>query len=53
MIYYTIIFSGILLLLLTNLKWIKIKKSIINTKKPASRKPKKNIYLFYHMEKYI
>ncbi|ATM94413.1 tight adherance operon protein [Yersinia frederiksenii] len=33
MIYYIIVSSGILLLLLNNLKWMKIKKSIININK--------------------
>ncbi|WP_145538419.1 type II secretion system F family protein [Yersinia alsatica] len=51
MIYYTIIFSGILLLLLTNLKWIKIKKSIINTKKTSIKKTEKKYFLILSYRK--
>ncbi|CNH02713.1 Flp pilus assembly protein TadB [Yersinia thracica] len=37
MIYYIIILSGISLLLLSNIKWIKIKKSIVNDHKKISK----------------
>lgn len=49
MIYYIIISSGILLLLLTNLKWMKIKKSISNTNKVKIKNTEKNnsFILFY------
>ncbi|MEQ9723680.1 type II secretion system F family protein [Yersinia alsatica] len=49
MIYYIIILSGILLLLLTNLKWMKIKKSISNTNKVKIKNTEKNnsFILFY------
>ncbi|OVZ90790.1 tight adherance operon protein [Yersinia frederiksenii] len=49
MIYYIIISSGILLLLLTNLKWMKIKKSISNTNKIKIKNTEKNnsFILFY------
>lgn len=49
MIYYIIISSGILLLLLTNLKWMKIKRSISNTNKVKIKNTEKNnsFILFY------
>ena len=49
MIYYIIISSGISLLLLTNLKWMKIKKSISNTNKVKIKNTEKNnsFILFY------
>ncbi|MGH1500341.1 type II secretion system F family protein [Yersinia proxima] len=37
MIYYVILSSGLLLLLLNNLKWIKIKKSVNNTTKKKNK----------------
>ncbi|EFA46996.1 conserved domain protein [Yersinia pestis KIM D27] len=37
MIYYVVALSGILLLVLNNLKWMKIKRSISNTKKSKAK----------------
>lgn len=51
MIYYIIILSGILLLLLTNLKWMKIKKSIINTKKISIKNTEKEYFFLLSYKK--
>lgn len=37
MIYYVILLSGLSLLLLSNLKWMKIKKSVSDSEKTRSR----------------